>query len=677
MNRNILKQLTLKNFKGARSLTVDFGEKETNIAGANATFKTTLFDAFVWLLFGKDSTDRADTNFNIKTLDENGNPILKLEHEVCGILSLSGKDYELRRVYLEKWTVSRKSSEEYLEKHYTDFYINGVKQATKRDYDEFISSIISEDVFKMITNPFTFNSLSAQSQKNMLLDMAGGVTDDEVASLKPEFADFLKKLNGTDVAIFKKEVAAKKKKIEDELALLPARIDTAKSLKPEPADWKKIEDEIKTSGDEINAIDAQIADKSKVVEEQYKQKLSIRNEIGEKRVQINVIEQEIRLELRSRNNDLNADILKYQNGIKITQSAIESNKRRIQNINEDVQLINEELDRLRAEYRAINEDQIKYPEGAFVCPTCLRPLEMDDIETKQVEMQSNFNQDKSRRLKENQTAGKSKVERRNELETLKASLNSQIIQQEKDIEATTALIIKTQQALSPVTDEDIQKAIEKDERRDGLIAEISELEIKLNSISELPENSTDDLKERKTELQSTVDALKKRLADRDAIERSDALIKKYEDEKRTGNAAVSELKGMEYLADKFQKAKDDELMKKINGMFTLCTFSFIDEQLNGGERITCNCLVDGTPFPDLNNAMKVNAGIDIINAICRSKGVTAPIFIDNRESVSKLIPTESQIINLYVSREHEQLTVVGSDFISNRQSQLSLFNNQK
>ena len=52
--------MSLLNFKGVRELTVDFDEHETNIFGANHTGKTTLFDAFVWLLFDKDSQDRQD-----------------------------------------------------------------------------------------------------------------------------------------------------------------------------------------------------------------------------------------------------------------------------------------------------------------------------------------------------------------------------------------------------------------------------------------------------------------------------------------------------------------------------------------------------------------------------------------------------------------------------------------
>ena len=48
----------------------------------------------------------------------------------------------------------------------------------------------------------------------------------------------------------------------------------------------------------------------------------------------------------------------------------------------------------------------------------------------------------------------------------------------------------------------------------------------------------------------------------------------------------------------------------------------------------------------------MNAGLDIINTLCKFYGVCAPIFIDNRESVNDIIETESQIINLVVNKDN-------------------------
>ena len=97
-------------------------------------------------------------------------------------------------------------------------------------------------------------------------------------------------------------------------------------------------------------------------------------------------------------------------------------------------------------------------------------------------------------------------------------------------------------------------------------------------------------------------------------------------------------------------------MERINGLFSYVSFSFLKEQKNGGEKLTCFCTVNGIPYPDVNAAGKLNAGLDIINAICRTKGISAPIFIDNAESVNEIIPTISQVVNLRVST-HRTLTI--------------------
>ena len=86
-------------------------------------------------------------------------------------------------------------------------------------------------------------------------------------------------------------------------------------------------------------------------------------------------------------------------------------------------------------------------------------------------------------------------------------------------------------------------------------------------------------------------------------------------------------------------------------------FRLFETQINGAEIPSCTALVNGVPFSDANTASKINAGVDIINTLSNHYGVNAPVFIDNRESVVKLIESESQIINLIVSEKDKDLRV--------------------
>lgn len=650
MKQIFLKKLVLRNFKGIRDLTIDFTDQETVICGDNGTGKTTIMDAFLWLLFGKDSTSRADSNFNIKTLDKEGNPLLNLEHVVTAILLVSGNEITLQRSYLEKWGTGVNAGQ--LKNHYTEFFINGVKLDTKKAFDAEVSAILPEDVFRMVTNPFYFPSLPAATQKAMLLDMAGNVSDQDVASLKPEYLELLSQLTGKSLEQFKKETVSKKRAIQDELKELPARIDTANQMKPEEEDWVALDQELAEKKADLKKIDEQISDKSKQVEASYEAKNSIQKKLGEKRLERSKRESEIREDANKTNSEARAAIRDLEYKIQSVQNDIQRNKGNVSTIDSQINTINTELDTLRGEYRAINDEQLVYPDGAFICPTCKRPLDADDIEAKQREMLANFNQNKSIRLQKNQATGKAKAGKISSLKKDREDTLANISELEKGLVNLQAQK-SFQEGNIPVA-QDAQKLIEADASWIRLGNEISELENQLNV--EIKPVDVSELQEKKRVLSDRITDLNKRLAKRETIERAEKLIQEYEDKKVQNNDALAKLEKTEFIITDFQKAKDNELMKRINGMFTLVSFSFVDEQLNGNEKITCVCTVNGVPFPDLNNATKINAGLDIINAICQAKGISAPIFIDNRESVNKLIPTISQVINLSVSN-HPKLMI--------------------
>ena len=78
-----------------------------------------------------------------------------------------------------------------------------------------------------------------------------------------------------------------------------------------------------------------------------------------------------------------------------------------------------------------------------------------------------------------------------------------------------------------------------------------------------------------------------------------------------------------------------------------------DHRINGALKPICECTVGGVPYSDLNNADRINAGIDIINALSQHKGVYAPCFIDNAESINEVMPMHSQRIDLIVSTDSE------------------------
>lgn len=645
-----LKKLVILNFKAIRNLTINFQGLETQICGDNGTGKTSVIDAFLWCLFGKDSTNRSDSNFNIKTLDSNNKPILKLDHEVTAVLNVNGTEVTLKRCYKEKWGTGANDGK--LEKHYTEYYLNDVKLGTKKEYDSEVSAIIPEDVFRMITNPLYFPNLPGETQKNMLLEMAGDVSDQDIASIKPEFVELMAAISGRSLIQYKKELSAKKKSINDVLNGIPGRIDEVNRSMPIPDDWKSLEKELKTKQEKVREIEDQIADKSKAVEAEFNRKSNIQKEIGNKRMERSNIENIIKSEANDSNNKARAAIRDIDYKIQTITSDITRAKSDCSALDSRIKTVNDSLGVLRAKYKEINAEQLVIPDGEFMCPTCKRPLDVADVESKQMELQANFNQRKSQRLQANQTEGKAKAAELKQLQEKKDQLLARISDLESNV--TTLKGQKQYQEENLPVAQDANKLINDDPNWIRIGNEIIDLENQL-TVETAPVDDSD-LKEGKRVLSDAIDSLKERLSKRSIIENSQKRIEELEEMRSANNQALADLERMEYIAVDFQKAKDSELYNRINGMFQLVSFSFVSEQLNGNEKTICVCTVNGVPYPDVNNAGKINAGLDIINAICRSKGVTAPIFIDNRESVNELISTTSQKIGLSVSK-HDSLVM--------------------
>ena len=276
MKNVVLKSITLRNFRGEKERTTDFNDVETTIMGDNGLGKSRHFDAFVWLLFGKDTKDRKD--FNIKTLVD-GKPLEKVNTEVSCLLDVDGETINLRRVYAEKWVKPRGQVEERFDGHEHELYWNDVPLKVG-EYQTRINSIINDSVFKMITNPLFFANMKWQDQREQLFQLAGTITDHEIAAQKPEYAALMDKITGKSLVDFKREISARKKKLKDELDTIQPRIDQTHKLMPEKVDFTALEVEIESLENQIKNIDEAIADKTKAIRQQYESVQAKQGEIN-------------------------------------------------------------------------------------------------------------------------------------------------------------------------------------------------------------------------------------------------------------------------------------------------------------------------------------------------------------------------------------------------------------
>ena len=630
-----LKSLKLKNFKGIKDLKIDFS-RVTNIYGENATGKTTVADSFMWLLFDKDSKDRS--TFDIKTLDNNNQPLHGLEHEVTGTLNVDGKDIELSKIYKEKWTKKRGEAEKELTGHETLYSIDQVP-LKKKEYQDKINNLIDENLFKLITNPLYFSTnMKWQDRRKSLLEVIGDLTDEEVINYKGDLKPLGELLAEKDIDTLKKSVQAIKRRLNDEIKVIPIRIDEANNS-IQDLDFEALEFEKRGIVTAVKSIEEQLLDSSKV----NQATLNERDKVYKLKSKLQELEYEAKVDINKPLRDIEVKISNHRAEISQLENEKFYKEKTLLAIKTSINDFTEEMASLRYQFREVNKKALEINENEFICPTCKREFETEDVEIKKQEMLENYNHNKSKRLKGMQTRG---------------------IGYKKEVEKLTLEVSEIEEYLKPLdlriasekySLEDLEKfkvnfkpvMIETEEMK-SLKDEIEALEIKIQQPISV---NNADLKNKKHQLETELDEVNKKLNYKDTSEKLKQRMKELQEEERRLAQQIAQLEGQEYLCEEFIKAKVELLESSINSKFKFVSFKLFNTQVNGGIEETCEALIDGVPFSNANTASQINAGLDIINTLCSHYSVQAPIFIDNRESVNQLIETNSQVINLIVSKD--------------------------
>lgn len=632
-----LLKLNLQNFKGIRNSEFDFGGIDATIYGDNATGKTTVFDSLCWLLFGKDSLDRAD--FEIKTL-ENGEPIHKVNHEVeAEFLNDDGNSFTLRRVYREKYS-SPRGGDTKLTGHTTDYFVNDVP-VKEKEYKQYINDVIAEDVFKLITNPLYFNEqYSWQNRRKLLLEISGDIKDDKVIDSRSELTRLAELLNGRTVDEQRKIVAAKKTAINKELDMIPVRIDEALRNK---ADIATSESKLKTDIETLN----------KSIDELESQKATIINGFSstEKRSKIDEIGRQLKARqsevLSIYNSEKQRKRGEYEallTQLKIIESEHDRYTDRAYDLAKDIERESKRIETLQAEFDTFNAQEF----NKEACPTCGQPLPED----KQAELEAAFNSEKAAKLEEWQSliesAKKLKANYEEQREVLIVKADGLTKEIEEKTKAYETKFKEYESYLEPNIEDDPDykelKAelflLELDEGDEADDKEVARLDEEISSV-----------KEKRAALETE---LNKYTLNADIQKR----VIELENQQQKLAAEKNILDETSFLIDEFVKAKVDMLEESINSHFEYARFKMFNVLVNGNIEECCETTYKGVPYRSMNNAARMNVGLDIINALTKFYNVTAPVFIDNAEAVTDFIKCNSQTIKLVVDADFKELTMI-------------------
>jgi len=626
-----LMKLTLKNFKGIRDFTLEANGQNVNIFGDNATGKTTIFDAFTWLLYDKDSKNKKD--FELKTLDENNTPIHNLNHEVEGIFEINdGKQITLKKVFSEKWTKKRGSATEEFTGHITDYFIDGVP-VKKNEYETKIAEIANEEIFKLLTNPTYFNEhLHWQERRKILLEICGDISDDEVIASDPSLSTLPKILRGRKLEDHRKVIAANRAEINKELEKIPVRIDETHRNLPDLTD--------------ITIIPNKTQELKKTIQEKQQELARIESggELAEKRKQYREVEAEIMRVQTEYKKEIEIQIETKLKEIKSLQDkSFDLQQKTKVSESSNIEALEKSIEQLRQKWFEIDAQEFI---DSGICPTCGQHLPEEKIG----EAKANFNRNKAEKLEQITVEGK---EKKALLEKEKAALNERL-----------KLAENAKEELKKVEEDIVRLKSEIDSMRAETFftPELTQKKQELEKIIVDLESGNIETKEKTQKeiqaLQIELDGLEIAKARKEQYDLGMKRIQELKEQEKELAKAFEKLESELYLTEQFIRTKVNLLESKINSRFKLARFKLFDQQINGGLIECCETLYGGVPYSGgLNNGARINVGLDIINTLSEYYNFRAPIFIDNREAITKLIETKSQVISLIVSEKDKKLKV--------------------
>lgn len=626
MNEYRIQSMKLLNFCGIQSLEIQPDGADLSIFGDNATGKTTIANAFAWLVTGKNASGTAD--FDPAPLDGSNAKIHNLETSVM-VKFTNGTEY--RRVLTETWAKKRGEVTAQLTGTKTAYYKDDVPLKEKEFNADVDSLFGGAEQFRMLTAVGYFPAvMDWKARRKLLLEMCGDVRDEDVIASTPEISELPELLNGHTVDDFLKVAKSRKTALKKELDTIPARIT---------------ENENAAGGaltaSEISAVEAEIS----MLEQREKDiaaKISACNTPSAAEERRNALRQELERRRTEYLSDYNKRVSAYNSRLaELTEKRDELYSERSpllvkkSSLPRQIEEMRKQRNKLQAECAEIRAREYT---GGDTCPCCGQKLPPEQIEKAVAE----FNLRKSEELsaiaaKAKTTCHKDMIAAlESELEGLEPKVNA--LNQKCDL---IDLEIENRRNSKPVSN------FESTAEYAELTAQIAA--VKDTGETQVPANLLNSQKDIADRLSAAKEKLYKARAAQDIRKR----IAELEAQQKSLAEEYATCEKGEYFCEQFIRAKVSLLDERINSRFRTLRFKLFHEQQNGGLQEICKVLIPCdsglVEYEKANSAARINAGIEIVNVLGEYFGVRLPVFCDNAESVTALTPSDGQAIRLIVS----------------------------
>lgn len=627
-------KIALKNFQGIKNFTFALDGENADIYGDNGTGKTTLVNAFFWLMSGKPSTD--EKNYSPKTAGTHS-----LNHVAEIVVEHDGVQKTLKKDFHEVYTTKRGNRDKVFSGHTTEFYVDGVPMAEK-EYNAVIEEICPKKIFDNISRiGYFLEDYPVKDRRALLLELCGDIDDAAVFKSEKALKELPEILKNRTIDDYMKIVKVETKKVNEGLKEIPNRIDEAERGKPEVSGTEStLKYQLEKLGEkkrelESKRLEATAAPESGIIAQIAKVKAE---------------KEEAKAEHAEKENQKNKDVNERLHQLEIDLNGATYRSKelvsRIDLMKRNIESAKEEREDLIALWQKENEKQW---EGDTVCPTCGRELPEDQIE----QAKKAFNLQKSRELEKITEKGK--------------SVSKEVIaDMEQEADELIELKTETENAIQEIEDRIVK---EKANLKHPVIFEateicykfekqIKELERQRSSVSEENRDRIAEIDSEIASIDRQADGIRSDLAAMEQVKKADARIKELEARQDELSAQAEELERGKYLCELFTRRKAELLDDTVNSRFETLKFRLFDEQINGGIKDDCEALIPcgdtSVPFKSANTASRINAALEMIAALQEYYGIEMPVWVDGCESITRPKEIPAQTIRMHAVKQKKE-----------------------
>ena len=665
MKKILIDKICLRYFKGVENKEIVLGDNINVIKGRNGIGKSTIADAISWVLFGTNQSGA--TKFGIKTKDKDGKEIEDVAHSVEISLSVQDEQEGLTCYVLTRTLTETRKDDGSVTNNYT-YKVDGEVE-TAGDFKKVVDAICPEEVFRLCSSPYSFTQMDWSEQRKRLNEMFGVPSVEDVTGGDKKYDAIKELLEKEDIDKVLKHLNYKRKEVQKNLDEVPVRLEALKNVLPKAEDWAAVEKlilekrkEITETRKNLNTIDNGGADFIR----KY-QNISTLN-LDHKRKRIMEESAQRRLgEIIKANAEAKTACKK---AVAEAEQNIEDLKQKLKSFDVALEKCNARFNELDAEkadgkekWKLIKARTWEWNEDDAFCPTCKQPLPEDQVQKIMEESKKTFLNNQASDLKKLGDDAARIKEEVNKCEENTEYFKTQQKATQTQLDKAEAELIEARKALEEQTNKEEEKVsvetllAEKPEYKQ-VCDRIKKIETEQEKpadegMSEEDKKLKADVEKKLKDLESEREVLASRLAVKAQWEKVNAQMDALQEERTQWKEQIDSLDEKIKAASDFQKRSCEVLEENVNRRFKLVRWKMFRRQLDGTDKPWCECSVDGVTYSDLNTAAKINAGLDITNALKRHYGVDVPCVIDNAETVQEPLYEGGQQIRLTVTDDED------------------------